>query len=134
VIQSIWTPAAHLPCRVGADNRGERGERNGGGNGRGAARATAAAMPCLAGGIAGLRGLRHMRAKGIAGAAAGTSAGGTRDAAGALDAGWTLWMWQNCAPRLAVNVYNRYLISSRDKYKGSSSLISCEKQTIRIEF
>jgi hypothetical protein len=43
-----------------------------------------------------------------------TSAGGTRDAAGALDAGWTVWMRQNRAPRLAVNVYNRYLISSRD--------------------
>jgi hypothetical protein len=49
------------------------------------------------------------------GAARGvTSAGGTRDAAGALDAGWTVWMRQNRAPRLVVNVYNRYLISSRD--------------------
>jgi hypothetical protein len=40
--------------------------------------------------------------------AAGTSA------TGALDAGWTVWMRQNRAPRLAVNAYNRYLISSRD--------------------
>jgi hypothetical protein len=39
---------------------------------------------------------------------AGTSA------AGALDADWTLWMWQNRAPRLAVNAYIRCLISSRD--------------------
>jgi hypothetical protein len=34
--------------------------------------------------------------------------------AGALDAGCTVWMRQNRAPRLVVNVYNRYLISSRD--------------------
>ena len=53
-----------------------------------------------------------MRGKGISGAGAGTSAGGTQDAAGALDAGWTLRMRQNRAPRLAVNAYNRYLISS----------------------
>jgi hypothetical protein len=59
-------------------------------------------------------GRNAMRGKGITGAAAGTSAGGTRDAAGALDAGWTVWMWQNRAPRLAVNAYNRYLTSSRD--------------------
>jgi hypothetical protein len=40
-------------------------------------------------------GRNAMRGKGIAGAAAGTSAGGTRDAAGALDAVWMLWMRQN---------------------------------------
>jgi hypothetical protein len=125
VIPSIWAPAAHLscrverlrsiwrsegdllPCRVGADNReesgGERDDHRRVELRKGITGATAAAMLCLAGGIAGLRGLwqeRHAWEGDRGGCgreadAAGTSAGGTRDAAGALDAGWTLWMRQN---------------------------------------
>jgi hypothetical protein len=67
---------------------GERGERDGWGNGRWAAGATA-------------RG------------AAGAAAVGLR---GQRPRGWTLWMWQNRAPRLAVNAYIRCLISSRDEH------------------
>jgi hypothetical protein len=92
---------------VGADNReesgGERDDHRRVELRKGITGATAAAMLCLAGGIAGLRGLwqeRHAWEGDRGGCgreadAAGTSAGGTRDAAGALDAGWTLWMRQN---------------------------------------
>jgi hypothetical protein len=120
---SIWRSEDDLlPCRVGADSREEsEGERDGHRRAelrKGVAGATAAATPCLAGGIAGVAGAAAgtpcVRGKGIAGAAAGTpcvgrgsrglrqganaagtSAGGTRDAAGALDAVWMLWMRQN---------------------------------------
>jgi hypothetical protein len=79
----------------------------------------------------GQRGLRQERHawEGITGAAAGTSAGGTRDAAGALDASWTVWMWRNRAPRLAVNAYNRYLISSRENELAEATCLLHEAST-----
>jgi hypothetical protein len=87
---------------MGRERRRGKRPRGCGGNGRGDA--------MLGSGIAGLRQERWDaldESRGC-GRNAGTSA------VGALDAGWTLWMRQNRAPRLAVNAYIRCLISSRD--------------------
>jgi hypothetical protein len=101
VIPSISGPAAHLPCRV----ERLRGERDGGGNDRGDAmldrrdRGAAAGTPCVEGDREGCG--RDERGR-DAGCGRGVGCG-----LDALDAA-------ERAPRLAVNTYNRYLISSRD--------------------